>query len=61
MIITDLELGVGSREKIAPLMDIAKQCEVRGARLEQDPQEDSALYGGPVPGDAIRLVVDPKI
>ena len=58
---TDLVLGVGSREKIAPLMGIAKQCEVRGARLEQASQEDSALYGGPVPGDAIRLVVDPKI
>ena len=58
---TDLVLGVGSRETIAPLMDIARQCEVRGARLEQASQDDSALYGGPVPEDAVRLVVDPKI
>ena len=58
---TDLVLGVVSRETIAPLMDIARQCEVRGARLEQASQDDSALYGGPVPEDAVRLVVDPKI
>ena len=58
---SDLVVGVGSREVIAPLMDIAKRCEVKGARLERATQEDSALYGGPVPDNAIRLVVDPKI
>lgn len=54
-------IGVGPIEELEPLLAIARECEVRGARLTEGPPTQQNFYSGDVPEDWVGLEVDPRL
>lgn len=56
-----LVLAVGPPSQLKPLLKVARDCEVVGAKLTDGPPQEQEIYDGEIPSDWVGLVIDSNL